>query len=175
MMKRKYVHLSLVVIILLLNVTSCYHRGYLPLPEPSWMVLHYKTGEERIFLPDDEEFAMLLECLSNDIWAVGSSPIHCACYQEGEEYRWQNEDYLNLLYNQETTLIPSYKDIQSELTVTGIIFTPNANWEEYHSAELYYLESPDKTFKSYFDTSSYGGHGQTPYYPPLAELFDQLK
>ena len=174
MLRIKCVTLSLVVLILLLNLTSCYHRGYLPLPSPNQMILHYKSGEEKIFLPDDE-FRVLLECISSDIWVVGGSPIHCACYQEGEEYRWQSEDYLRFVYDQETTLIPAHEDDQDQLDVTGLIFTPNANWEEYAGAELYYLESPDKTFKSYFDTSFYGNHGATPYYPPLADLFEQLK
>ena len=173
MAKRKSLILVIIMILLALNLSSCHYHGYLPLPKPDQMILHYKTGEEKQFSPNDEQFEALFECVSTDLWIIGSSPIYCACYHEGEEYRWQQEDYLRLVYNQEATLIEPYQEIPEGLTVTSIIFTPNANWEEYdyNPNERYYLETPDEMFKSYFDTSD----KNAPYYPPLAELFDQLK
>ena len=69
---------------------------------------------------------------------------HLLCMlSRGKEYRWRNEDYLRFVYDRETTLIPAHEDDQDQLYVTGIIFTPHANWEEYAGSELYYLESPE--------------------------------
>ena len=172
--------LFLFVILLMVTMSSCYHRGYLPLSQPDQMVLHYKDGKEKIFFPGDEEFKKLFECVSTDLWVVGSSPIYYAWNDEELLYSWKNEDYLHLIYHEETTIIESYpywlepddpdKNWQTEYIITGIIFTPNMEGEEY-----YYLETPEGIIRTPFDGSVSTGHLGTPYYPPLSDLFDELR